>query len=216
MSPIIVPDDLATSTFGETLTEFYARGFDYLNQDTAGQTRAKRWVNRAYLQLCEAFPWPFVEDEVEDTAPLTLGDMRAVLSVVDSTNGAKLSYVETRSLTDFTTDTDLAGTPCHYWLDGNTVNLYPTSTTVEVKVRYLTVPDELEDDTDVLVVPNRFTDLVVDGAVLRAYKDTDNFNAHNALKASYQDDLMGMAASLMVRNHSGPDLIVSAGGHADA
>lgn len=211
---IVVTPSASPATFLELQTEFLARGYDYLGESTAGQTRAKRWLNIAYLQICEAFPWPFLETEQTGLAPFDLPSMRAILSVVDSVDQRKLDYIEYRELTDRTTDLSITGTPCHYWLDQNTLNTYPVGTQ-QVTVRYLAVPDELVGDDDETLVPRRFADLIVDGAVIRGLKDSDNYTEVAALQALYQADLMSMAASLMVRNHSGPDQIARRAYHLD-
>lgn len=202
-------------TFAELQTEFLSRGFDYLGEDAAGRVRAKRWLNISYLQLCEAFPWPFLETEQSGVPPLALTDMRAVLWVLNPTTLTKLDYIETRELTDRTANVATTGTSLFYWLDSNTLKTYPVGTN-SVTVRYLKVPAELVADGDTPVVPNRFSDLIVDGAVIRGLRDSDNFTDVTALQTTYAQDLGAMAASLMVRNASNPDTIASRAFHLDA
>src|SRR5258706_7930717 len=67
-------------------TEFFARGFNYLDDSGAGQTRATTWINDAYHEICEASDWPFLETTATPgAAPVTLTDLRKVLTVHDAT-----------------------------------------------------------------------------------------------------------------------------------
>lgn len=190
-------------TFEELQTEFYARGYDYLNENTAGRTRAKRWLNQAYLELCEVYDWPFLETEIISDSPLVLDDLRHVLSVTTSDNRS-LDYIDRRTLAKYQTVSDEGGTPCHWYLVGDT--LYTNPGTTEVNVHYIRVPQELVIDEQPLVVPCRYLDIVIDGAVIRALKDSDNWDAVGAARIEW-DRQVGAMANLLVRS-SEPDYIV--------
>lgn len=197
-------------TFAEIQSEFYSRGFDYLNQDTAGQTRAKRWINQSYLDLCERYHWPFLYADTSGTAPLTITDLRAVLEVTDRTTDRKLDSIDRRDLTDMFPDLPDSGSPSWYYLDSSTsLAVYPASTTDTIQVRYLKVPAELSVAADEPVVPARFQDLIVDGAVIRGYKDSDNFESAALLTGLYELALEAMVLSLLVRTLDRPDAIVA-------
>ena len=58
------------------------------------------------------------------------------------------------------------------------------------------------------MVPERFQELIVDRAVLKGYRDLDNWEAYNAMRQEHERELLEMAASLMVRNHSNPTAMV--------
>lgn len=198
--------------FGQLESELLSRGADYVADNDPLGVRLKRWVNQAYLELCESWSWPFLEIDATGPAPLTIADMRAVLYVLSPTNQTKLTWVDQRDLTNWTADTSLPGTPSSYWLAGQTVNVYPASTQT-IAVRYLKVPAELVNTADEPVVPQRFHDLIVDGAMIRIYKDSDNYEALAQARQEHDRATLAMAASLMVRNHSEPDQItVTSGG----
>ena len=72
--------------FSGLQTEFFARGFDYLNDAGTGLTRAKRWLNDAYHEICQTADWPFLETSVTAANPQTLTDARKILTVHDATN----------------------------------------------------------------------------------------------------------------------------------
>lgn len=199
-------------TFSELLDELYDRGFDYLNQDAAGRVRAKRWVNQSYQQLCEEARWPFTEATTSGPAPLSITDLREVESV-RGTEGQRLQWLDRRTLIASYGDLTTTGSGRWWYIEaGNSVATYPAGDTLTV--RYHKVPSELVGDSDEVVVPTRFTDLIVDGAALKAYKDSDNFEAVGALKAELAEGVERMKRSLLYQ-HNGPEYIVEVTGSDD-
>lgn len=187
-------------------TEIYDRGFDYL--EDSDSARVKRWLNEAYLELCELYPWSFLETTSTGVAPLAITDVREVLSVVDTTNNLKLSWVDRRTITDYNPDLSVTGNPTYWHLTDTTLNVYPINTSASLSVWYIKVPTELSADGDLTLVPSRFQHLVLDGASIKAYKDSDNFDAVKELRAEYDRGVQVMVASLM-RHSDSPDYIVS-------
>jgi hypothetical protein len=188
-------------TFAQMLTEFYARGFDYLSLDAAGQTRAKRMLNESYLELAAAHPWPFLETTVSGTAPLTISNLGDVLYVVDTTNDVRLPLLDVRGVVPDDPDLDDTGSPRGYYLDGSsTLRVWPASTSASLSVRYIKVPAELSADGDELDVPSRFQGLVVDGAVVRALVDSDNYEAAAALQTLLDARVARMSDALFSRS----------------
>src|SRR3954465_13450910 len=125
--------------FATLKTEFYARGFDYLNDSGAGTARAGRWVNQAYLELCELGGWPFLDATATGAAPLTIADLRTVESVVDTATNTILAHVDRRTATEWDPTLPATGPPCIYWIaGGTTITTYPTGGTLSV--RYWKVP----------------------------------------------------------------------------
>jgi hypothetical protein len=190
-------------TFEELLYAFFDRGFSDVE---AYLPRAKRWINQSYLGLCEAYPWPFLEKDATGPAPLALPDMRAVLSV-NAGQGAPIGYIDRRTLTEIAGDLAAVGDPALYYLEDQALKTYPVSQAA-LRVRYLHVPPELVNPQDRPTFPERFQELIVDRAVLKGYRDLDNWEAYNAMRTEHERELLEMAASLMVRNHSDPTVMV--------
>ena len=197
--------------FGELLTEFYANGFDYLSDGGAGETRAKRFINQSYQELCAYDDWPFLEATATGTAPLTVSDMRKPLYVVDTANfNRTLWEVDQATLTDGADLTATGGWPHYYYLTGGTtVNIYPTATD-SLTVRYIKTPTDLSADTDTPVVPAPYHDIIVLGAVRRALLDDTDGASIALIKQEWQDRLATMLPAVMnpisnqfVGGHSG-------------
>lgn len=191
-------------TFLDLRTEFAARGFDYENA-----TRANRWINQAYLALCECWTWPFTEATITGPAPLTISDVRQILSVSDTTNQCVLVGVDRRDIVDVDPAMTSTGSPESWYLEDSVLKVYPASTTASLAVRYAKVPAELVNDTDVPIIPSRFQDLIIDGACIRGYKDSDELATAQTLQGFYDRGVNEMLNSLSYRNDSNPEMIRS-------
>lgn len=192
--------------FSELRTEVVSRGFDYLQQSSAGEARIDRWLNQSYQALCEAEDWPFLEMNTTSTAPISFENLRSVIDVKRS-DQVSLVKRSRQILARRYPDLSLPGTPRHWYLEGDSLKTYPVDATENLSVRFIRVPSELEEDGDEPLVPSRYRDLIVDGAVLKAYKDTDNFEAYGSLATVVQDGVSGMARTLMDRNRSGAEQV---------
>lgn len=184
-------------TFGELQTEFYARGFTWLNDGGAGQTRVKRWLNESYHELCEEDSWPFLETNTSGAAPLAIADLRQILDVYDATNEIQLLPIDRRQLRYYETDISTTGTSEVWYLENVTIKVFPVST-VTLTVRYLKVPVDLAASNDIPIIPVRYQDLIVDLAVIRAYRDRDN-EARQILRQEADVAIAKMRDTLMLR-----------------
>ncbi|HZA18976.1 MAG TPA: hypothetical protein VE645_19200 [Pseudonocardiaceae bacterium] len=177
--------------------ELYDRGFDHLAQTAASRDRATRWLNQAYLELCLEERWPFRLTTTSGAAPLTIGDVDAILTVIDSDNNATRLYEMTEAeLTAF----DLSATGSNalwFYRDSLIVHVWPASGAT-LSVRYWSVPVELVAGSDETVVPERYANVIVDGAVMRAASDRDNPAAVDLAERMYQRGLALMRRQLLV------------------
>lgn len=175
-------------------TEVQARGFDYLTN-----SRIDRFINDAYVRLCNTALWPFRELTVSGAAPLTIADLGVLASVVDTANGNNsLAWRDRRTLVDLYGDLATAGSPTYFYIeDGTTLRTYPVGGTLTV--RYWKRAVKLVNDGDVSIVPDDYSDVLIDMAVRRAYIDSDNFAAANALKADVDERIGQMMVDLLVQ-----------------
>src|SRR3954471_4402598 len=140
-------------TYADLLTEFYARGFEYLNDGSTGATRAGRWINFAYKRICREEEWPWTYADASGAPPLTISDLRSVLSVTDSTNDNPLQRVDRRDLVEMYPDLPDTGTPEYFYRDSQTsIKVYPANTSISLSVRYCKAPADLTG-TDTPIVP---------------------------------------------------------------
>lgn len=180
--------------FATLQQEVLDRGFTYLNDSANAQARLKRWINRSYQELVEEADWEFAKGLATGPAPLTVTDMRDVLSVTGP-NGA-LEESTTASLDD---DFDLtqSGTAAYWYRDGTQVKVYPVDAQ-SVTVRYLKTPPDLVASGDTPIVPARYHEIIVDLTVIRCLKDRSNFAEATALRQMLDTaDLPAMRAALL-------------------
>lgn len=185
------------ATFLELQTEMLARGFDYLNDSGGpGTTRYKRWINDAYHELCEEADWPFLEADSSGASPLTIADMRSVMTVIDTVSGLELPFIDRRELADLYGVLTTTGTPRYYYIDsGSIIRTYPVGGTLSV--RYLKFPTDLSADGNTPVVPARYHSLIVDGAVRRGLMDRDNPEEAQAVEQHRQIGVAEMRRVLL-------------------
>ena len=134
--------------------------------------------------------------------------------MTDSTNDVTLLYEDRRVLLDTYGDLVSTGTPNLWFLEGQTtLKTYPQSSAVTLTVRYLKVPADLSAGSDTIVVPDRYSYLIVDAAVRRAYQDSDNFEAAEAIRNEYTIALQSMRENLMWRNYGRPETVETVRAH---
>jgi hypothetical protein len=198
MTPIFDPEGEGL-TFKELREEFLERGFDDFNE---GDARVKRWANRAYHELCEEKPWPFLATStIEGAAPLEVDDLAHVLGFADVGTGAPLTFADERELTAL--DPTLARTgPASRWFQASgALSVWPEDASGVYQVRYTRLPQELEADDDRLAIPARYQEVVIDGMAKRAYKNRDNFEAAAAVTVEWERGVRQMVRALLRPNY---------------
>jgi hypothetical protein len=183
--------------------DLVARGFDYLTSDQQGN-----YVNRAYQAISDARAWPFLETSQSGTAPMTITDLRQVLTVTDTTTDTNLLYRDIRTLRESDPDLDDTGSPIRFYLDGlTTLKVWPANTSDTINVRYLKRPAVLTG-TDTPVIPEAYHLLIVDRAVVYAHRHANNWEAAEGAKAAFDVELLEMSNTLMGRNYASSEIIL--------
>jgi len=192
----------ASTTFVTVQTEFYNSGFNYIS-DNSQTDRAKRWINQSYQELCALEPWPFLKTSTTSTSPASLPTLNRIIYVRDTSTNNKLIEADFDNLTDLQPNLTTTGTAGWYYIDytagSPAVTAFPVTTNT-LQIVYYQNPVELSADADVLVVPNQFVDVVVLGAMRRAYLDgTDTAQQYQMVKAEWSDRLNFMRTQLLPR-----------------
>lgn len=196
-------------TFAELRTEVFARGSKYLDDSGAGLVRVKAWLNQAYQEVCEVDEWPFLRTaSTPGPAPVTITDLRSVIFVQDSSNDVMLYPIDERTLRAQDADLASTGNPTSYWLDGlSTLRVHPINTTATIAVFYYRVPADLSADGDTPVVPARYHDLLVDLAVSKAAKDSQDWQGYQVLRTEADRAVQAMRRTLMDRHLDAPEFM---------
>lgn len=188
----------------QLVIEMKARGFSNLG------SRCEQYLQDGYLlDICEQEDWPFLEATAKGAAPLEIADLRTVEYVLDTSNAdQKLRpLLQARITDDWSPDLTETGTPQLYYITkGNTVNVFPLEAHT-LQVNYWKVPKELSGEEEPLM-PKRWHSLIIDGAVARAYENSDDYELANASKARFDSRLEAMRESLLNPQHDEPDDLV--------
>lgn len=198
-------------TFKELIEEVSARGFEFIANDEEGEARIKRWINQAYREIIDYRAWGFLEGEKEGKAPLTIADLKHVLSVVNVSNGERLTFATRAGLERWNPGLTEVGTATQWFLDGeDELRVFPSDADSTIQVRYLLKPPDLKEDGDEPIFDADYHDLIVDAAVVRAYKNTDNFEAAGFVRQEFDRGMRNMVRNLR-KSYDGNRMIQRSG-----
>lgn len=198
-------------TFKQLYEEVIARGFDNIANEEGGEARIKRWINQAYREIIDFRAWAFLEASKEGKAPLTISDLGHVLSVVNLTSESRLDYATVAALRRYDPALSGSGTATQWYLDGeHELKAYPIDASSTLLVRYLKVPADLKEDNDEPAIPSGYHGVIVDGACVRAYQPSDNYEAAGFLRQEFTRGLRNMAKNLR-KSYDGNRLIQRTG-----
>lgn len=185
-------------TFAELQTDFFASGFSYLDDNGVGVVRAKRWLNQSYLEICALEAWPFLETSTTGVSPLTISNLRQVVTVLDTTNDVRLVHSDYDSITDLYADPTATGIAVFWYLaGGTTVTVIPVNSTVSLAVTYLKVPTELSNAADTPLLPAAYHDIIVLGAWRRGLLDDSSAGDYALIKSEWGDRIGAMRHALL-------------------
>lgn len=184
--------------------------------DTASTTRLNYWINSAYRKAVEREAWEFLSTSATGSSPLTILDLRAVLAVIDTTNTNPLAFIDRRDILNADPALTQTGPPTYWYQSSATViGAWPT-TSVTLKVYYLKVPTDLSSGTDVPLIPTRYQyDILVEGACMYAYRDSDNWEAAQACRDAFDTAILEMTDALQVVNFDGARELVTSDASTD-
>jgi len=187
---------VALSTLADGRAELDARGYGRFTD-----ARQNHWLNAAKNRF-EDYPydWPWLVTTTTGSSPLTVSDLRRVLSVVSTSNGnIPLTQIHPEAVIEFV-DGSLAtgGTAGGWYLSSETqVSVYPAGT-ASLSVRYVKFSPELSADGDTPLIPARYRSVWVDLAeveVLRyGVKDAGAAGALEASVFARLDEIAGVYA----------------------
>lgn len=209
--PVVVGEGIdAGSSLKELRQEVYARGFDDLDNEE-GEPRVNRWINQSAREIYDYAPWPFLEGTVSDTAPLVISQLGHVLSLADETAGRQIGYIDRAEIAAIDPDFNEEGAATNWYREGDTIKVWPADEESTFLVRYVLAPEDLSEDAETPLVPAPYQDLIVDGAVVRAYKNRDNFEAAQFVRQEWERGIKQMAHALLRPNYDNARSVIRTG-----
>lgn len=170
-------------------------------------------LNRAMVDFEDFWSWPWLVKTTTGAAPLTISDLRSVLSVYDANGVEMFGATGTDDI-----DVNQIGTPSYWWIDdtsgSSVLRAWPVGT-VSFSVRYLSDSSTLTSDTDTPKIPARYHPLWIDMAVVQAYRDSDNFAAAQALQGDINQRLQALVERYETRNRMNSQTVLVRMGSED-
>ena len=177
---------------GELRTRCEHRSRDLTNVLTSKEV----WdghINAAYLDFLARSEYPL--EFVIETLAFASGDASKdleshafrVLDVRNRTDDVILKPLHSfRALRATFSDLQATGDPSHYRLLAKALYLFPIpNRAIDVSVWTYGQPDPLVDDADDPILPLRYHEAIVVGAVGKAHKDDQNFDASGAFEREF-------------------------------
>lgn len=195
-------------TFTQLKAELIARGFDSLTDARAGTL-----INAARAELDRAFLWPWREKSVTGVAPVSISDLGPIEKVFNTSQASvPLTKVDYSLLIDSYGDLSLRGTPAYYyvaWPSGaSQVATYPSSTDT-IGIQYWKVTTDLSGASDTPASPSEAHYVIVDLAVRRAYRDSDDHQAAASLQPEIDNAVSQLLSQYPPGQADGPDAYVA-------
>jgi hypothetical protein len=167
--------------FSDLKSEFAERGFDDFSD-----TRRGSFINQGLRELDRLHLWPWREKSVTGIAPVTVTDLGPIEAVTNESLDYRLQQVQFRDLLDAHGDLSTSGVPDCYYVSRPSgdpvVATYPTGTDT-IGIQYWKVTVDLAGASDEPASPDDVHPLIVDLAVVRAYRAKDNHEAARELRA---------------------------------
>lgn len=119
-------------------------------------------------------------------------DVYQILAIRDITNNSELTPILTwrQLITEFP-DISSTGTSYAYRIQGGTLSLYPvTQDAVTVRIYYYEPADTLDADSDVPIIPERYHEALVYGAVAEAHRDDQNLQVAGSYMKQFEELVM--------------------------
>ena len=175
-----------------------ARGFDYLSPG-----RLTIMLNNAKNAFEDVWEWPWLWRTLTGTAPLDADRPQARLHRHTPT-GNELLGLDVRQIAQSGTSLQQTGTPQYWWLDGPdpypVMHTWPAGPARARGRLHRRKPRTRPHDTDAPLIPPRYRPLWIDYAVVEAYKDSDNYQGAQALRADIDARMQDLIARYEVRN----------------
>lgn len=180
----------------EFIDEVYERvGVDRKDPMVTEET-CRRAINSGLQKISLIVDWPWLQRSVTFTTTATdtydtPGDWRKTRHIVDP-NGSRLDRYDRGQLDDRWTGTE-TGMPREYAIEADKIVLRPVPTVgLELTHRYLRREERLEQSSDSPLLPDEFSNAVVEYAAGQVLRKVRRYSDANVATALYQSEIVEM------------------------
>jgi hypothetical protein len=154
--------------------------------DSRGALRVRQWINNTMHSVDQEGNWEYLLASTTGVAPLTVADLDRVETVIDVAGGNPLMQIDRNSLAVDVVDLTTLGTAIYWYRTGPTViATYPVSTAT-LTVRYFKFGADLVAPADAPLMPDRFRQIIVEGAVAQGLRASGDVAGAAACMQEYQ------------------------------
>jgi len=196
--------------FGGLINEVLSYGFQ--DGPQVNRKRIEAWLNEAQFRIARQVEGPEYQttqiiETVQGTHKYELPEN--FLRTQDIYFPNLLQRLRMCDLQQFDTTGEVEGPPGMYTLYSNELWLFPTpnETGEELEHRYIHNPAWLLNEEDIPQLNPNYWDLLIEYAVMRAFRAEDDYEAANSFKADYKEDLDHYASDVQDRFVDRPRII---------
>lgn len=183
-------------------------------------SRLLSYLNQTYQKTCAA-PYPFLLQSVTFTQPAgqaqvtgitpTGGTLRAIKALVNTTYANPLKPMRQETLAkNYATALTEQGTPYFYYFVGKQIYLYQVpSAPVTLNALYTIRPTDLDLVTNTTpILPDiEFCELLISGALEKAYAMQDDTDLAPYWNAKYKENLATLQEALWMQQYDRPNFV---------
>ena len=184
------------------------------------RARIRDWLNEAQHAIARQVESP----EFQTNLPVQLvvnqyiyplpADFARVQDIVYPAMNYRLEPADIQDF-DVTDVTQVLGPPVRYTLDQGNLFLFPNPQTADIlTLRYIAVPPQLINDTDIPVLNPNYLNLLVRATLIEAFAAEDDFEAAQYWQTLYEKRLDQYASDVQWRDVDRPRLIDGTWGQA--
>lgn len=176
--------------FSDLKTELADRGFSDLTDPRAGV-----YINNALAELNRLALWPWLEDSVTGTSPLSIPTLGQIEAVTNESADYRILPADFNNLLSAYGDLSTSGSPTWYYRASPSgtpaVGTYPSNSDT-IGVQFWKTTATLSADGDVPEAPEDVHYLIVDLAVRRASRDSGDHAGAEAIQGEIDRQLDGL------------------------
>lgn len=194
----------------EMFSEVRDHGFDDITD-----ARLLGFVNDTYFDICSRENWPFLELSASATVDATglvtsPTDIGKVIKVVDSGLGTILEPLRLDSFTAHNAkQLTLTGNPYSYYFIGDSLYVYPISTSNNLTIRYVRIPTALTSSPDSTpILPARHQRTIVLGTLVKCFLLEDDAENAGVFSQMLETRLAQMRDDLWKHQVDRPDTVL--------
>lgn len=176
-----------------------------LDDPTFDTIKLDRWINWVIQDICSRADFPFkntyttfdtIVSDYDYLFSSIATDIEKVSSVLDTTNDIQLEYITPEEFDTVTLSATDNSKPYYWTVTDTELKLHPTPDGIyTIKVNYIKTINDLLNSTDIPVIPDKWSEIIILGAYQKALEWNDDFNYASVIEGQFERKLSRMISS---------------------